>query len=141
MKRVTGIGGVFFKCDDPESTKSWYKEHLGVNSGPYGGTFEWRHAESKEKMGYTAWSPFSDGTEYFEPSRKDFMINYRVDDLDRLLDVLTEEGVEIVGEPESFEYGKFGWIMDPNGIKIELWEPNDKAYEEILEPAQSNKSS
>ena len=141
MKRVTGIGGVFFKSKNPEKTKKWYKKHLGIESGKYGGTFEWRHAADKDRKGYTAWSVFKEDTEYLDPSEREFMINYRVDDLEKLLEVLEDEGVEIVGEIEAFEYGKFGWIMDPDGTKIELWEPNDKAYEEILEPEDRNLSS
>jgi len=140
MKRVTGIGGLFFKCKDPQKTKAWYKKHLGINSGEYGGTFEWRHALDPDKKGFTAWSPFPEETEYFGPGEKEFMINYRVDDLEKLLTVLKEEEVEIIGEIEEFEYGKFGWIMDPNGIKIELWEPNDEVYEEITNEKESNKS-
>lgn len=142
MKRVTGIGGVFFKCDDPKRTKKWYQKHLGIESGEYGGTFEWRHAEDGEKKGYTAWSPFPSDTKYFSPSENDFMYNYRVDDLEKLLAVLEEEGVEIVGEMEEYEYGKFGWIMDPNGQKIELWEPNDEVYEKMVDDENSaNKCS
>lgn len=141
MKRVTGIGGIFFKTDDPESTKEWYKKHLEINSGPYGGTFEWRHASDKDKKGFTAWSPFSEDSDYFDPSEKEFMINYRVENLEKLLEVLKEEGVKVVGEMEEFEYGKFGWIIDPNGVKIELWEPNDEVYDTIVEEDQSNKSS
>ena len=140
MKRVTGIGGVFFKTDNPEETKEWYKRHLGIKSGQYGGTFEWRHAENEDKKGFTAWSPFSKKTEYMDPSEKEFMINYRVENLEKLLEVLKEEGVEVVGEMQEFEYGKFGWIMDPNGVKIELWEPNDEVYESIGEEDALNKS-
>jgi predicted enzyme related to lactoylglutathione lyase len=140
MKRVTGIGGIFFKSDDPDATKKWYQKHLGIKSGEYGGTFEWRHAREKEKKGFTAWSPFSDDTEYFNPSGKDFMMNYRVDDLEKLLKVLKGEGVEVVGEMEECEYGKFGWIMDPNGLKIELWEPNNKEYEKMGKEEATNKS-
>jgi predicted enzyme related to lactoylglutathione lyase len=128
-KRVTGIGGVFLKSDDPNATKEWYQKHLGIKSGQWGGTFEWRHAEDESKKGFTAWSIFKGDTTYTNPSTKDAMINYRVENLEELLKVLKEEGVEIVGEMESFEYGKFGWIMDPNGYKIELWEPVDKVYE------------
>lgn len=141
MKRVTGIGGIFFKSDDPESTKKWYRKHLGIKSGQYGGTFEWRHAADKGKKGFTAWSAFPADTEYLNPSKKEFMVNYRVDDLEKLLKTLEEEGVEIVGEMEAFEYGKFGWIMDPNGIKIELWEPNDEVYESMGDDESLNKSS
>lgn len=132
MKRkVTGIGGIFLKASDPESTREWYKKHLGIKSGKYGGTFEWRHADNPTKKGFTAWSIFDKNTEYTLPSDKDAMINYRVENLEELLKELKNEGVEIVGEMESYEYGKFGWIMDPNGYKIELWEPNDEAYDEI----------
>jgi predicted enzyme related to lactoylglutathione lyase len=130
-KRVTGIGGVFLKAKDPKGTQDWYKEHLGIESGKYGGTFEWRHAEDASKKGYTAWSIFDEKTEYTNPSKKDAMINYRVENLEELLKVLEAEGVEIVGEIEVLEYGKFGWIMDPNGYKIELWEPNDDEYDKI----------
>lgn len=139
MKRVTGIGGLFFKSEDPEETKKWYKKHLGIESGQYGGTFEWRHAENPGKKGFTAWGPFSRDTDYYEPSKKDFMFNYRVDNLEKLLKVLENEGVEIVGEMETYEYGKFGWIMDPNGIKIELWEPIDVEYDKIK--GETNMSS
>ncbi|WP_020403318.1 VOC family protein [Gracilimonas tropica] len=130
-KRVTGIGGIFFKSKDPQASKEWYKKHLGINSGKYGGTFEWRHAQAPDKKGFTAWSVFDQNTEYTNPSEKDFMINYRVENLEELLKALKEEGVEVVGEMEVFEYGKFGWIMDPNGIKIELWEPVDTEYDKI----------
>lgn len=130
-KRVTGLGGIFFKSDDPKASKEWYKKHLGIDSGQYGGTFEWRHAENPEKKGFTAWSVFDKKTKYTDPSTKDFMINYRVENLEELLKTLKEEGVEVIGEMEVFEYGKFGWIMDPNGIKIELWEPNDEEYDNI----------
>lgn len=141
MKRVTGIGGVFFKTDKPEETKQWYKRHLGIKSGQYGGTFEWRHATNEQKKGFTAWSPFPHDTDYLDPSDKEFMINYRVADLESLLETLEEEGVEIVGEMQEFEYGKFGWIIDPNGIKIELWEPNDEVYESMGDDKSVNKSS
>lgn len=130
-KRVTGIGGVFLKAKDPDATRDWYRNHLGIESGKYGGTFEWRHAEDPDKRGYTAWSMFDENTEYTNPSKKDAMVNYRVENLEELLKVFEEEGVEIVGEMEVYEYGKFGWIMDPNGYKIELWEPNDEEYEKI----------
>ncbi|GAB5409907.1 MAG: VOC family protein [Balneolaceae bacterium] len=138
-KRVTGIGGVFLKADDPKATNEWYLKHLGIKSGQWGGTFEWNKAEDPTKNGFTAWSIFKSDTTYTNPSTKDTMINYRVENLEELLKVLKEEGVEVVGEMESFEYGKFGWIMDPNGYKIELWEPNDAEYESILNPADLNK--
>ncbi len=130
-RRVTGIGGVFLKADDPKATNEWYLKHLGIKTGQWGGTFEWRHGDDETKKGFTAWSIFKSDTTYTNPSTKDAMINYRVENLEELLETLKEEGVEIVGEMESFEYGKFGWIMDPNGYKIELWEPNDIEYENI----------
>ena len=140
-KRVTGIGGVFLKAKDPDKTRDWYAKHLGIKSGKYGGTFEWRPAENASKKAYTAWSIFDEKTEYTNPSKKNAMINYRVENLEELLKVLEEEGVEIVGEMEEYEYGKFGWIMDPNGYKIELWEPMDNEYEKIVDSAESNKMS
>ena len=126
-KRVTGLGGVFFKSRDPEALKHWYKEHLYIDSGEYGALFKWRQEDKPEAEGHTAWNPFPEDTDYFQPSRKDFMFNYRVENLEELLKMLENEGVEIVGEMESYPYGKFGWIMDPEGNKIELWEPVDES--------------
>jgi predicted enzyme related to lactoylglutathione lyase len=126
MKKVTGIGGVFFKSQDPEQTKDWYQKHLGIESDQYGATFEWKHPDNPEKTGYTAWNPFPHHTKYFDPGHQEFMINYRVADLEALLAELKDQGVKIVGEMEEFEYGKFAWIMDPEGQKIELWEPVDE---------------
>jgi predicted enzyme related to lactoylglutathione lyase len=131
MKRVTGIGGIFFKSENPQNTRDWYRKHLGIENGKYGGTFEWRHARNPDKKGFTAWSIFDSETTYTDPSTKDFMINYRVANLETLLETLREEGVEVIGEIEEFDYGKFGWIMDPDGVKIELWEPNDEEYDKI----------
>lgn len=131
MKRVTGIGGVFFKCEDPEAQKAWYKRHLGLESGPYGGVFRWKQPEAPDRNGYTVWSPFPASTDYFDPSGSPFMFNYRVDDLPRLLDALREEGIEIVGEMQRFDYGRFAWILDPEGNKIELWEPVDEVFDEM----------
>lgn len=128
MKRVTGIGGIFFKCDDPDKMKAWYTQHLGIQTDEYGGVFRWRSSEQADKTCYTAWSPFSRESKYFEPSKKEFMFNYRVDDLEGLLEVLKQEGVTVVGEIESYSYGKFGWILDPEGNKIELWEPVDEGF-------------
>lgn len=129
MKRVTGIGGIFFKCKDPDKVKNWYNKHLGLKTDQYGSLFEWRKTDDKEK-GFTQWSPFSEKTEYFNPSQKQFMINYRVENLVKLVEELKKEGVEMVDEIEEYEYGKFVHIMDPEGNKIELWEPVDKIFEE-----------
>ena len=125
-KRVTGIGGLFFKTKDPNSTKEWYKKHLGLNTDAYGCTFWWKDKKGKDCS--TQWSPFSADTKYFNPSTKEFMFNYRVENLVELLKVLKKEGVTIVGEMEEYDYGKFGWIMDNDGNKIELWEPKDNAF-------------
>jgi predicted enzyme related to lactoylglutathione lyase len=126
MKRVTGLGGVFFKCKDPDRLKKWYETHLGIGSDEHGGMFTWRDPDHPARTCITAWGPFTDTTGYFEPSEKPFMFNYRVENLTALLEVLRGEGVTVVGSVEEFEYGKFGWIMDPEGNKIELWEPIDE---------------
>ena len=123
MKKVTGIGGIFFKCKDTNKMKEWYKTHLGLNTNEYGATFEWREASDSTKNGSTQWSPFAETTKYFEPSAKDFMINYRVDDLEALVEELKKEGVVIVDKIENSEYGKFVHIIDMEGNKIQLWEP------------------
>jgi predicted enzyme related to lactoylglutathione lyase len=124
MKRVTGIGGIFFKCKDPEKMKEWYKTHLGFDMDPYGAKFEWQGADPT-KSGYTLWSPFPDKTKYFEPSSKDFMINYRVDDLTALVEELKKEGVKVLDDIATYEYGKFVHILDIEDNKIELWEAAD----------------
>ena len=126
MKRVTGLGGFFFKTDDPDSIKDWYKKHLGIPTDQYGWTFWWKDKEGNDCS--TQWSPMNSDTSYFKPSESSFMMNFRVDNLVALLKVLKEEGVTIVGEIEEFEYGKFGWILDPDGNKLELWEPVDSAF-------------
>ena len=131
MKKVTGIGGIFFKCKDPRKIKEWYKTHLGLNTDQYGTTFEWRQASDSTKKGVTQWSPFDDSTKYFEPSTKDFMINYRVEDLEALVKELKKEGVTIVDNIETYDYGKFVHIIDIEGNKIELWEPTDIVYDKF----------
>ena len=126
-KRVTGLGGVFFKSTNPTALKQWYKDHLEIDSGDHGAMFNWRHHDDPNKEGNTVWSVFPDDTNYFKPGSREFMFNYRVENLVELLQVLKKEGVEIVGDIEEYPYGKFGWIMDPDGNKIELWEPlNEK---------------
>ena len=118
MKKVTGIGGIFFKCKDPAKMKDWYQKHLGFDISPYGVKFE---ADSTKKE-YTLWSPFEESTNYFEPSSKDFMINYRVDNLEALVVELKKEGVTVLDELVASEYGKFIHILDVEGNKVELWE-------------------
>ena len=123
MKKVTGIGGVFFKTKDPAATNEWYKTHLGFDTTPYGTSFEWLHLDDATKKGTTQWNPFKETTKYFEPSTKDFMINYRVDNLEALVAELRKENVTIVDNIESYDYGKFVHILDNEGNKIQLWEP------------------
>jgi len=130
-RKATGIGGIFFKCKDPKKLREWYKTNLGLNTNQYGAVFEWRQAVDSTKKGYTQWSPFSEKTKYFEPSTKDFMINYRVENLTQLVAQLKQDGVTITDEIETVEYGKFVHIMDLEGNKIELWEPNDVEYEKL----------
>lgn len=125
-KRVTGIGGIFFKSEDPKAAKDWYNKHLGLNTDDYGCTFWWKDTDGNDAT--TQWSPFKKDTQYFEPSKKEFMMNFRVHDLEALLETLKEEGVTVIGDVEKYEYGKFGWILDPEGNKIELWEPIDNAF-------------
>jgi predicted enzyme related to lactoylglutathione lyase len=131
MKKVTGIGGVFFKCKDPQKMNEWYKTHLGLNTNQYGAVFEWRQAGDSTQKGFTTWSPFKESTKYFEPSTKDFMINYRVQNLEALVEELKKEGVTVVDKIEAYDYGKFVHILDIEGNKIELWEPNDTEYEKM----------
>jgi predicted enzyme related to lactoylglutathione lyase len=126
--RVTGLGGFFFKAEDPKKLKDWYGKHLGLPIDTYGVSFKWidpHHPEAKEHA-VTAWSPMGADTKYFQPSDKQFMINYRVENLEELLAELRKENVQVVGEIQDYPYGKFGWIMDPEGNKIELWEPKDE---------------
>lgn len=125
-KRVTGLGGFFFKTKDPQAVKQWYREHLGLNTDDYGCTFWWKDKEGNDCS--TQWSPFKEDTQYFKPSEKQFMMNFRVADLENLLKTLKEEGVTVVGDMETYDYGKFGWILDNEGNKIELWEPVDSAF-------------
>jgi predicted enzyme related to lactoylglutathione lyase len=124
MKRVTGIGGIFFKAKDPKALQAWYKEHLGVDVQDWGGvTFDWMGAGGKPVGKATAWRIAPENDESFEPSKASFIVNYLVDDLTVLLKVLREEGCNVIGEFDEGEYGKFGWIIDPEGNKVELWEP------------------
>ena len=126
MKRVTGIGGIFFKSKNPEQLRDWYRKHLGIESDNWGGfSFQWRD-DPQGLDGQTLWTVFPHDTKHFEPSKAPFMINFRVEDLDWLLTQLRNEGIEIdpkTEATEATEYGKFGWIMDPDGNRIELWEP------------------
>jgi predicted enzyme related to lactoylglutathione lyase len=121
MGKVTGIGGIFFKCKDPKKIRQWYEANLGVEVSPYGAKFEWR--SNGPEPGYTLWTPFPDTTKYFEPSAQPFMINYRVDDLEALVAELASKGVAILDDLVDSDYGKFVHILDCEGNKIELWQP------------------
>ena len=131
IKKVTGLGGIFFKCKDPKNVREWYQTHLGLVTSDYGAVFEWRQGADTTKKGFTQWSPFNEKTKYFEPSTKDFMINYRVENLEALVDQLKKENVTVTDSIETVEYGKFVHIMDIEGNKIELWEPNDIEFEKL----------
>jgi len=131
LKKVTGIGGIFFKCKDPKKMKEWYQTNLGLITNKYGTVFEWRQGEDTTKKGFTQWSPFNEKTKYFEPSTRDFMINYRVENMEALVTELKKNGVTIVDTMQTVEYGKFLHILDVEGNKVELWEPNDIEYEKL----------
>ena len=131
LKRVTGIGGIFFKCKDPKMVREWYQTHLGLNTNQYGSVFEWYQGADSTKKGFLQWSPFKETTKYFEPSTKEFMINYRVENLEALVQELKKEGVTVTDTIEKYNYGKFVHIMDIEGNKIELWEPNDVEFEKL----------
>jgi len=129
--KVTGIGGIFFFSDNPQKTKEWYAKNLGLEVNEWGASFESRNANQPDEVNYLQWSPFKKGSEYFAPSKKEFMINYRVQNIEGLVRNLKKNGVIIVDEVETFEYGKFVHIMDAEGNKIELWEPIDSVFTEM----------
>ena len=132
-KKVTGIGGIFFKCKNTEKLKNWYNQNLGLVTNEYGSLFEFRQSDKPEEKGYLQWSPFDENTEYFHPSEKEFMINYRVENLEGLVEELKGNGVTILDSIETYEYGKFIHILDPENNKIELWEPIDSVFTDLYE--------
>jgi predicted enzyme related to lactoylglutathione lyase len=124
MKRVTGIGGIFFNARDPVSLCAWYKEHLGVDVQPWGGAaFKWTDAQGKPTAGTTAWSIGDANSSQFAPSTSSFMVNYRVEDVHALVAALKAEGCNVLDKIDESEFGKFAWVIDPEGNKVELWEP------------------
>ena len=126
MKRVTGIGGIFFKAKDPAALRAWYQKHLGIEIEAWGGAaFSWADGEGKPTVGTTIWTIAGEGEggPSFAPGRATFMVNYRVENLHALCDLLREEGCNLLGGPEDSEYGKFAWVLDPEDNKVELWEP------------------
>jgi len=131
IPKVTGIGGIFFFSDNPEQTKDWYAKNLGLEINEWGSSFEFRNANRPEEINYLQWSPFKKGSEYFAPSKKEFMINYRVQNIERLVKKLQENGVTIVDSIVAYDYGKFIHILDDEGNKLELWEPIDSVFTEM----------
>lgn len=129
--KVTGIGGIFFRSKNPAQAREWYHKNLGLAVNEYGSSFEFRNANRPEEINYLQWSPFEENTSYFNPSEKEFMINYRVQNLAGLIDKLKENGVAILDEIEEYDYGKFVHILDNEGNKIELWEPVDRVFTEM----------
>jgi len=122
--RATGLGGVFFRAEDPAALTSWYERHLGLKPESAGVVLlKWRHADDPDKLGHTVWGVFPKDTDYFGPGGQSHMLNYRVDDLEGLIATLRQEGVEVAGEPQVSEYGSFAWIVDLEGNRIELWQP------------------
>ncbi|TXK71016.1 VOC family protein [Mesonia sp. HuA40] len=126
--KVTGIGGIFFFSENIEKTKEWYAQHLGLKVNQWGSSFEFRNANRPDEINYLQWSPFQKGSEYFEPSKKEFMINYRVQNIEAMVDKLKADGIQVLDEIASYDYGKFVHIMDAEGNKIELWEPVDHVF-------------
>lgn len=128
MNKVTGLGGIFFKCDNPQGMNDWYAQHLGLTTSPYGTTFEWREAANPAKKGSTTWATFAQDADNFKPSTKPFMFNYRVADLAALVTELKRAGVTVVDEIAEYDYGKFVHVLDPEGNILELWEPAAEDY-------------
>lgn len=129
--RATGVGGIFFKCKNPKAVKDWYQKNLGFNIDKYGTNFQWYQGADSTKKGYTAWAPFAQTTKYFAPSEKDFMINYRVENMELLVQQMKQNGVNVVDSIQTVDYGKFVHVMDVEGNKVELWEPIDEVYSKI----------
>lgn len=128
IPKVTGLGGIFFFSDNPEKTRAWYAENLGLETNQWGSSFEFRNANRPEEINYLQWSPFKRDSEHFAPSKKEFMINYRVQNIEALVEKLRLNGVKILDSIVTYDYGKFVHIMDDEGNKIELWEPIDSVF-------------
>ena len=132
--KVIGVGGIFFKAKKPSRLREWYRKHLSFNLNPYGSSFEFRNAKNPDKIQYFLWSVFKNDTDNFSPSKKDFMINFRVENIEKTVDYLREVGTEIIDEISSNTYGKFVHILDPEGNAIELWEANDDFFSDLMGP-------
>lgn len=131
VPKVTGIGGIFFFSEDPDQTKKWYATNLGLEVNEWGSSFEFRNAHRPDEINYLQWSPFKQGSDYFAPSKKAFMINYRVQQIEALVEKLKANGVTVLDEIASYDYGKFVHLMDGDGNKIELWEPVDQVFTDM----------
>ena len=131
--KITGLGGVFFKAKNPNAMKQWYDDNFRLGSDQYGKAFSWRDVNDKEHISYTQWSVMKDDTDYFDPGKQQYMINYRVENLDELLDELKSKGIKQIGAVDKYDYGNFAWVLDPEGNKIELWEPVDQVFTDISE--------
>ncbi len=132
--KIIGIGGIFFKSTSPEKLKKWYAQHLGLVLNPYGATFEMRHLKNPDKAKYIHWSVFPNDTDYFDPSDKPFMINYRVQEIEKLVKKLKEIGVIIIDKITTYPYGKFVHILDPEGNAVKLWEPKEDFFDTMKVP-------
>ncbi len=126
--KVTGIGGIFFKSDNPAKTREWYASNLGLATTEFGSSFEFRNANAPDEINYLQWSPFKEDSDYMSPSKKEFMVNYRVQNIEGLVNQLIQNKVIILDEIKTYDYGKFIHIMDNEGNKIELWEPVDHIF-------------
>ena len=126
--RVTGLGGFFITSENPDKLKKWFEKNLGLPCDQYGHLFKWRLPDDPEKIGHTQFSVFEKGSAYLKPGTKDYMINFRVNDVKAIIEDFKRKGLQVAGEIEEYEYGKFGWVIDPEGNKIELWEPVDEIF-------------
>lgn len=132
--KVIGVGGIFFKAKKPSRLRKWYKDHLSFNLNPYGSSFEFRNANNPEKVQYFLWSVFKSDTDYFSPSTKEFMVNFRVENIEKTVAYLRKIGTKIIDEVTTYPYGKFVHILDPEGNTIELWEANDDFFSDLMGP-------
>lgn len=123
MEAITGVGGIFFKSENPAALRAWYSKYLGLHSDQYGAVIRWRRKDEPERFGHTVWSPFSRESNYFEPTSAPYMVNFRVTNLRAMLEQLREAGAWVDDRIEESEYGTFGWFRDPDGTRIELWQP------------------
>lgn len=137
--KITGLGGIFFKSKDPNAMKQWYNDNFSMGTDQYGKSFAWRDVNNKEHIGHTQWSVMKDDTDYFDPGKQQYMINYRVENLEELLEELKSKGIKQIGGLDKYDYGNFAWVLDPEGNKIELWEPVDQIFTDMDEEQKKAK--